>query len=243
MLHALNTVRVSLIDHTISVLLRLFLLLHFRASLDGIVQMCIYLIKAEINISCPFLKCIPVGLYYVRHIGADVLECQILSLFVIIFRNGKILVELGIIIRTGAKNDVVQLIVSLAGHRIIKTVFINIIVSIRIPVFYYASDNRNDHDKRENYYHDIDDDIDDKLSAYSWLDGIRTGAFLYPVDTQRYVIEFYLICHNSYEQYYKKRNVKLLDCFEIEKGVIDGWVFLMKNKLDFNYTCRKSVSG
>lgn len=90
---------------------------------------------------------------------------------------------------------------------------------------------------------DIDDDIYDKLSAYSWLDGIRTGAFLYPVDTQCYVIEFYLICHNSYEQYYKKRNVKLLDCFEIEKGVIDGWVLLMKNKLDFNYTCRKSVSG
>ncbi len=66
---------------------------------------------------------------------------------------------------------------------------------------------------------------------------------VYPVDTQCYVIEFYLICHNSYEQYYKKRNVKLLDCFEIEKGVIDGWVLLMKNKLDFNYTCRKSVSG
>ena len=90
---------------------------------------------------------------------------------------------------------------------------------------------------------DIDDEIYDKLSAYSWLDGIRTGAFLYPVDTRRYVIEFYLICHNSYEQYYKKRNVKLLDCFEIEKGVIDGWVLLMKNKLDFNYTCQKSVSG
>ena len=77
---------------------------------------------------------------------------------------------------------------------------------------------------------DIDDEIYDKLSAYSWLDGIRTGAFLYPVDTRHFVIEFYLICHNSYEQYYKKRNVKLLDCFEIEKGVIDGWVLLMKNK-------------